>query len=80
EYSVKWKRICEFFCIVPRVSPFPELLGLGQRKYISIENKSTNTINRSSKGLKADESPWIIPQSNSWDCLDIESGSLISQP
>ena len=78
--SVTWKPICEFFGIVPPVSPFPELLGLGQRKYISKENKSTNTINRSSKWLKADESPWIIPQSNSWEGLDIESGSLISQP
>jgi len=78
--SVIWKPICEFFGIVPPVSPFPKLLGLGQRKYISKENKSTNIINRSSKWLKADESPWIIPQSNDWKGLDIESGSLISQP
>jgi len=78
--SVTWKPICEFFGIVPPVSPFPELHGLGQRKYISKENKSTNTINGSSKWLKADESPWIIPQSNDWEGLDIESGSHISEP
>lgn len=75
--SLTWKPICEFFGMVPPVSPFPKLLGLGQRKYISKENKSTNTINRSSKWLKADESPWIIPQSNDWKGLDVEPRSLI---
>ena len=80
EESITWKLICEFLSIVPPVSPFPELLGLGQREYISKENKSTNAINGSIKWLKADESPWIMPQSNTWEGLDIESGSLVSQP
>lgn len=80
EESLTWKSISEFLSIVPPVSPFPELFGLGQRKYISKENKSDNTINKSIKWLKADESPWIIPQSNIWEGLDIESGSLVSQP
>jgi GR25 family glycosyltransferase involved in LPS biosynthesis len=74
--SVTWKPICEFFGMVPPVSPFPKLLGLGQRKYISKEKKWTNTINRS-RWLKSDESPWIIPQSNDWNGLDIEPRSLI---
>lgn len=72
-----WKPICEFFGIVPPVSPFPELNGLGQRKYIPKDNIS---INKSIKWLKADESPWIIPQSNFWEGLGLESESFVSQP
>jgi len=79
QQSVTWKPICEFFGIVPPVSPFPKLLGLGQRKYVSERNIHINNSNVFSKWLKADDSPWIIPQSNEWQGLKVESGNPISQ-
>lgn len=79
QQSGKWKSICEFFGIVPPISPFPDLLGLGQRMNIAEENKSINSTNIHSQWLEADNSPWILPQSDEWLGLDIEAGNLISQ-
>lgn len=75
--SINWKPICEFFGLVPPVSPFPDLLELGQRKGGAEENKPN--INANSQWLEADDSPWIIPQSNDWQGLELESVNLISK-
>jgi len=77
--SGKWKSVCEFFGLVPPVSPFPNLLGLGQRKQTLEESKSIQTANVHSKWLEIDDSPWIIPHSNEWFGLDMEKEHFIVQ-
>lgn len=79
QQSGKWKSICEFFGLVPPVSPFPDLLGLGQRRNKFDENKPINTMNVYSKWLEADDSPWILPQSNELLGLDVEAEKIISE-
>lgn len=79
QQSGSWKSICEFFGITPPVSPYPDLLGLGQRKGRSEESKSIITANVHSQWLEADDSPWILPQSSEWQGLEVDSKNVASQ-
>ncbi|MCG8038148.1 MAG: family 16 glycosylhydrolase [Candidatus Thiodiazotropha taylori] len=57
----RWKDVCEFLCIAPPVSPFPELKDLGQR---TLRLKEENTLDYEPlpyQRMKADPSPWIVP-------------------